>query len=239
MAPDFLLVGRYPELRELELRQLARELLSSNSGPTLKLFKEKVKCYTHGELLHGGHVISTLYEFMESDESVEETPLAVTASVNHQVVGEDRIWLKRALTTSLASGTFLDSQFYAVESGSSTGMPKIRPIYFCSKVEEIFMFKLMACKSLARIRCGIVSDPDPPSQVPQNSGHEGRSPGERMGATLILTSGNLGKRILLSVTLVSNGSFIRFWSSLWLSLPLPAFGSALHLWIYHWNPHFS
>jgi hypothetical protein len=74
VIPDFLSVDRYPELRELELRQLARVLLSSDSGQTLESFKEKVKCYTHGELPHGGHVISTLYELMESDESVERHP---------------------------------------------------------------------------------------------------------------------------------------------------------------------
>ena len=43
---------RYPELRELELRQLARVLLSSDSGPTLGLLKAKVRNYGQGELPH-------------------------------------------------------------------------------------------------------------------------------------------------------------------------------------------
>jgi hypothetical protein len=183
VAHDFISVGRYPEIRELELRQLARVLLSSDSGPTLESFKEKVKCYTHGELPHGGHVISTLYEFMESDESVEETPptLTAAATVDQQVTIEElmrALQLGRALAVSLTSGTFLDSQFYAVESKSSTGMPNIRPIYFCSRLSDYFMFKLMACKSPIYIICGRAVDPDPSFQVLRDSGHEGRSFGE-------------------------------------------------------------
>ena len=206
MTSDLLPVDRYPELRDLELRQLARVLLSSDSGPTLESFKEKVKCYTHGELSQGGHVISTLYELMESDESVEETPITVAMSVNQQGVGKDWVGLKKALTNSLTSGTFLDSQFYAVESRSSADMPKLRPIYFCSTVGGNFMSKLMTCKSLARIRYQWVADLS--FQVPQNSGHEGRFSDKQTGATATLTSNNLTKRVLPSATLVSNGSSV-------------------------------
>ncbi|KAF9793428.1 hypothetical protein BJ322DRAFT_1103822 [Thelephora terrestris] len=136
----------YPKLRELELRQLARVLLSSEPGTTLASFKEKVKCYTHGKLPYGGHVISTLYELMESDESVKETPLAVAASVE-RVPGEEWAGLRRALISSLSSGTFLDSQFYAVESRSTTSSPKLRPIYFCSRVDKNLMSRLVTCSS--------------------------------------------------------------------------------------------
>jgi hypothetical protein len=76
----------------------------------------------------------------------------VAASVK-RALGEERVGLKRALIDSLSSGTFLDSQFYAVESRSIIGSPKIRPIYFCSRVDEEFMSELMACESLASIRC--------------------------------------------------------------------------------------
>ena len=193
MASNFSLIDRYPELRELELRQLARVLLSSDSGLAVKSFKQKVKCYVHGELPHGGHVISALYELMESDESVEETPITMVdqripndvrtinqqpkkkgKKKNQQITGGDWTGLKKALTSSLTSGTFLDSQFYAVESRSFTGIPKIRPIYFCSTVDDDFMSKLMACKSLTCIRCGSgrAADPAPLFQVPQTSGHE-------------------------------------------------------------------
>ena len=141
-------IDRYPELRELELRQLARVLLSSDSGPTLDLLKTKVKSYTHGGLPHAEDILPALYELMESDESVKETPLPAVAPPNQQAAGGDWEGLKKALTSSLTSGTFLDSQLYAVESRSSIGLPKIRPIYFCSKVGGSFMSELVARKFL-------------------------------------------------------------------------------------------
>ena len=141
-------------MRELELRQLARVLLSSSSGPTLELLKTKVKSYAHGELPHAEDILPTLYELMESDESVKETSLPAATPPNQQASSRDWEGLKQALTSSLASGTFLDSQFYAVESRSLTGLPKIRPIYFCSTVGGSFASKLVACKSLTRVMCG-------------------------------------------------------------------------------------
>ena len=151
MPFNFLLLGRYPELRELELRQLARALLSSNSGPTLGVLKAKIKCYTSGQLSHAEHILPALYKLMESDESVDETPLPVAAPPNQRVTDHaDRAWdgLKKALTSSLTSGTFLDSQFYAVESRSSSGSSKIRPMYFCSTVDDGFASNLTACGPL-------------------------------------------------------------------------------------------
>ena len=71
-------IGRYPELRELELRQLAWTLSSADSDNTLKLLKEKIKAYTHGKLPHAKHVISALYKLMESDPSPKGPPLPVT-----------------------------------------------------------------------------------------------------------------------------------------------------------------
>ena len=143
----FSLVGRYPEIRELELRQLARELVSSNSGPALQLLKEKIKRYAQGELPHAKHVIPALYNLTECGESIEEAPLPVVASPNHDSVCGDWTGLKKALTTSLTSGTFLDTQLYAVESRKSAGPSKIRPIYFCSAVGGSFSSKLLAGKS--------------------------------------------------------------------------------------------
>ena len=91
---------------------------------------------------------------MESDESVEEISPTTATLLNQETTGGDWEGLKRALTSSLTSGTFLDSQFYAVESRSSTGSPKIRPMYFCSTVGDSFVSKLVACKSLAQVMCG-------------------------------------------------------------------------------------
>ena len=144
-------INRYPELRELELRQLARVLLSSDSGPTLELLKVKIKSYTHGELAHAEHILPALYKLMESDEPIKGWPPLPASSPDQQATGGDWKGLKRALTNSLTSGTFLDSQLYTVESRSSTGLPKIRPIYFCSTVGGCFTSKLVACKPLTRI----------------------------------------------------------------------------------------
>ena len=126
---------------------MARVLLSSDSGPIFESLKHNIARYTHGQLPHGKHVISVLYELMEGNVSVEETPLPAAASPDRGVVSGDWTGLKNALTSSLTSGTFLDSQFYAVKSKSSTDPPKIRPIYFCSAVGGSSMSKLTACKS--------------------------------------------------------------------------------------------
>ena len=161
---SFLPIGRYPELRELELRQLARVLLSSDSGPALGVLNAKIGSYASGELPHAGHVLPALYELMESDESVEETPLPASASTKKPFPSRDWDGLKRALTNSLTSGTFLDSQFYAVESRSPTGSPKVRPVYFCSTVGGDFVSKLTAVSpSLER-----GSAVDKSIQIPQN-----------------------------------------------------------------------
>lgn len=143
-----LLIDRYPELRELELKQLTRALLSSNSDPTLRVLKTKIKSYASGQLLHAEDVLPALYELMEGDEPIEETPFPMAASSNQQVTSGDWDGLKEALTSSLTSGTFLDSRFYAAESRSSTGSPKIRPIYFCSRVGGTFASKLVERGSL-------------------------------------------------------------------------------------------
>jgi len=129
-------------------------LLSSDSGPTLGLLRAKIKGYAHGELPHAESILPALYDLMESDESVKETPVPVAASPDQQTTDGDWEGLKRALTSSLTSGTFLDCQFYAVESRPSTGLPKIRPVYFCSAVGGGFASKLVICKSLTRIMRG-------------------------------------------------------------------------------------
>ena len=144
--------GRYPKLREFEIRHLARMLLSADSALTLGSLESRIESYTRGELPHAKHVISALYQLMESDGSVEEPPLPVATSSNPQAPSGDWAGLKKALTSSLTSGTFLDSQFYAVESRSSTGLPKIRPTYFCSMVGDRFVPHLMECGSYRSTR---------------------------------------------------------------------------------------
>jgi len=87
-----------------------------------------------------------LSELMESDELVEETPLPAATPLNEEATGGDWEELTRALTSSLTSGTFIDSQFYAVESRPSTGLPEIRPIHFYSMVRGSLVSKLVARK---------------------------------------------------------------------------------------------
>ena len=194
-------------MRELELRQLAQLLLSSNPDTTLELLKAKVKSYGHGELPHAEHVLPALYELMESDESVEETPLPAVTPLNKEAMDGDWEELTRALTSSLTSGTFLDSQFYAVESRSSTGLPKIRPIYFCSTVGGSFASKLVARKPLAQITCGRTVDPS--FQIPRKSEHgEHHLLDMKTGMTVILMTKILTQRVPQSVTLVQSCSFI-------------------------------
>jgi hypothetical protein len=150
---EFLLIDRHPELRELELKQLARVLLSDDSSPTLVALKTKIKSYADGQLQHAEHIFPAIYELMESDGPIEETPLPLPVSSNQQVAGVDWDGLKNALTTSLTSGTFLDSQFYAAESRSSTGSPKLRPVYFCSTAGGSFASKPLARGYLALFVC--------------------------------------------------------------------------------------
>ena len=200
-------IDRYPELRELELRQLARVLLSSDSGPTLGLLKAKIKAYAHGELPHAENILPALYELMESDESVKETPILAAALPDQQATGGDWEGLKNALTNSLRSGTFLDSQFYAVESRSSTGLPKIRPLYFCSTVGGSFASELVACKSPSGY-AWVVADSS--LQVPQNSEHgEHHLLDAQMGVAAISTMRILTQRAPRSVILVQSCSLIR------------------------------
>ena len=161
-------IDRYPELRELELRHLASELVPSVAGPTLGLLKAKIRSYAHGEFPHAEHILSTLYELIENYGLVKAMSFPEAAESPDQQATNGR-WegLKWVLASSMTSGTFLDSQFYAVESRSSTGLPKIRPVYFCSRVDRNFASRLVARKSLPWVICGWVVDP--PSQIPRNS----------------------------------------------------------------------
>ena len=105
----FSLIDRYPELRELELRQLARELLSSDLSHALGSLKEKIKSYTDGQLPHAEHILPALYELMESNESVTERPLSALEPSNEQgATGGDWDGLKTALTGSLTSGASVE-----------------------------------------------------------------------------------------------------------------------------------
>ena len=139
----FSLRCRYPELRELELEQLAHTLLSTDSGPVLDALKDKIKFYTRGQLPHAKEILMALYELMERSEPFKKTPVQSPAPSKRGIACGDRKSLKDALTWSLTSGSFLDSQFYALDSRPPAGAPRIRPIYFCSMVGGTFSSKLV------------------------------------------------------------------------------------------------
>ena len=147
LRSQFSCPNRYPELRELELKQLARTLLSADSSSVLRALKVKIEAYSCGQLPHGRDILPALYELMECGEAFKEAPKQPSAPLKQETVGEDWEELKDALTCSLTSGTFLDSQFYALDSGSRSGAPRIRPVYFCSTTGGTFVPKLLKRKS--------------------------------------------------------------------------------------------
>ena len=112
--------------------------------------KAKINSHASGQFSHAEDVLPALYELMESEEPVGEASLPIVVPTNQQVVGEDWDGLKKALTSSLISGTSLSSQFYAVESRSSTGSPRVRLIYFCSAVGGSFASNLVERRFLTQ-----------------------------------------------------------------------------------------
>lgn len=223
----------------LEVRQLARDVLSSDSGPTLGLLKGKIKSYTHGRLPHADEILPALYALMESDALIKETPLPVIAPSDEQVTNGDWDRLKKALTSSLTNGTFLDSQFYAVESMPSTGLPGIRPVYFCSAVAGNFTSKLTACESFALGSRGLVAD----QSLPDSSKLRARR-------TPLFGCADEYDSDIDDEESNPENSMECYPSSTWfvglfpvhyheLSLLPPASGRIPYLRTYQWNPHFS
>ena len=138
----FSLRYRYPEIKKLELEELAQALLSADSGPTLDALNGKIKAYTRGQLPHAPDVLPALYELMERKEPLKKAPVQSPESSKDGTTSGDWQRLKDELTRSLTSGSFLDSKFYALDSRPSSGATKIRPIYFCSMVDGGFSSKL-------------------------------------------------------------------------------------------------
>lgn len=131
----------------MELEHLARTLLSTDPSSALNSFKEKIKAYTCGQLLHAKDVLPALYDIMGKNKPFDRTPAPPSAPPKGHPVGGDWERLKDALTSSLTSGSFLDSQFYALDSRPPTpGAPKIRPIYFCSMAGGTFLSRLVKCE---------------------------------------------------------------------------------------------
>ena len=117
-----------------------------DSSPGLHALKDKAKACTRGQLPHAIDIIPALYELMERDEALKETPTKSPAPSKQNVAGGGWRRLKDALIWSLTSGSFLDSQFYALDSKPQASMPTIRPIYFCSMAGGTFLPKLVKCR---------------------------------------------------------------------------------------------
>ena len=132
---------------ELELEHLAQTLLSTASNSALNTLKEKIKVYTCGQLLHAKNVLPALYDLMRRDKLSKEIPALPPAPSKQSTADKDWGSLKDALALSLTSGSFLDSQFYALDSKPpAPGTPTIRPIYFCSMAGGPFLSRLMKCR---------------------------------------------------------------------------------------------
>jgi len=127
------------------MEQLARGLLSTDPGPVLHALKDKIRASTRGELPHANDILPALYELMQKNEAPKETPTQPSTPSKKDIAGRDWKGLKNALIWSLSSGSFLDSQFYALDSKLHAGTSTIQPIYFCSMVGGAFLPRLVKC----------------------------------------------------------------------------------------------
>ena len=74
-----------------------------------------------------------LYELMKKETPFKETFAQPLAPSKLDAAFGDWGRLKDALTWSLTSGSFLDSQLYALDSKPLGGALRIRPIYFAAR----------------------------------------------------------------------------------------------------------
>jgi len=110
------------------------------------VLKDKIKAYNRGQLPHAKDILPALYELIDSDETFKEMPAQLPAPPDKSTAGRGWEGLKTALTRSLTSGTFLDRQFYALDSKSGSGAPRIRPVYFWSIAGDGFLPNDSKCK---------------------------------------------------------------------------------------------
>jgi hypothetical protein len=113
----------------------------------LNALKEKITTYTRGQLIHAKDVLPALHELMKKGKLLKETFAQPSAPSKLDTTVGDWGRLKNILTWSLTTGSFLDSQFYALDSNPPRGTPSIRPIYFCSMAgDRTFSSKLLKCE---------------------------------------------------------------------------------------------
>lgn len=130
----------------MQVEHLARNLLSSIQPWKTAALKRKIEIYTAGTLSHAQDVLPNLYHRLAN-------PRLLSMPTPHPFPVPSRgdfDWqaLKNELTKSLSSGTFLNTELYALESRSSGGQPKLRPLYFCRAVGREHIAKILSCMSL-------------------------------------------------------------------------------------------
>lgn len=130
----------------MQIEHLARNLLSSIEPWKTVALKRKIEAYTSGSLPHAQDVLPILYHRLANPRLLSiRTPPPLQAPSRG-----DFDWqvLKNELTKSLSSGTFLNMELYALESRSSGGKPKLRPLYFCKAVGCEYTAKMLSCAFL-------------------------------------------------------------------------------------------
>jgi hypothetical protein len=134
----------FPEIMEVQVEHLARNLLSSIEPWKTAALKRKIEVYTSGALPHAQEVLPVLYNRLASPRLLSvRTPHPLQTpprgDFNWQV-------LKNELTKSLSSGAFLNMKLYAPESGPSGGQSKMRPLYFCRAIGGEYSAKILSCE---------------------------------------------------------------------------------------------
>lgn len=137
---------RFPEIRDLQVEHLARNLLSSIEPWKTVALKQKIEIYTSGSLPHAQDVLPALYRQLAnprllSMRAPHPFPAPPRGDFNWQA-------LKSELTKSLSTGTFLNMELHALKSKPSGGKPKLRPLYFCRAVGGEYTTKILTCTLL-------------------------------------------------------------------------------------------
>ncbi|KAF9793401.1 hypothetical protein BJ322DRAFT_1103798 [Thelephora terrestris] len=133
----------FPEIMEVQVEHLARNLLSSIEPWKTAALKRKIEVYTSGALPHAKEVLPALYHRLAN-------PRLLSMRTPHQFQMPHRgdfDWriLKRELTKSLSTGVFLNIELHAPESRSSSGQLKLRPLYFCGAAGGEYTTKILSC----------------------------------------------------------------------------------------------
>ena len=143
-VPANIRIFSFPEIMEVQVEHLARNLLSSIEPWKTAALKRKIEVYTSGALPHAQEVLPALYHRLASPRLL---PMRTPHQFQMPLRGDfDWRILKRELTKSLSTGTFLNMELRAPEFRSSSGQLKLRPLYFCGAAGGEYTTKILSCK---------------------------------------------------------------------------------------------